>query len=212
MFSSCYLRICSSEFSFENIKDPFSHLTNFSLNKTAFQAKKQGLEDSVCNLIIFKEFLAGFTGKTDCWGEEIKPKISSIIINTLKSVQDEIEQKNSCFELFGFDLILDEKLNVWLLEVNLSPACNERTEWLSEMLDDMSIGLVKIVLPGDWTQNNKEGRRKNEWEIIYSEKENYGRDNNIVFIDSNVKRLEVEGVKIDVKKEKNLDKRYFLLV
>jgi hypothetical protein len=43
------------------------------------------------------------------------------------------------------DFILDYKLDPWLIEVNLSPACAERTEWLTEMLDNFTDGLLDIL-------------------------------------------------------------------
>ena len=41
--------------------------------------------------------------------------------------------------------MLDRKLNPFLLEVNLSPACAERTPWLVKMLDDMTQGLFCLL-------------------------------------------------------------------
>ena len=40
---------------------------------------------------------------------------------------------------------MDEKLDPWLLEVNLSPACSEREGYLTEMVDDMAAGLFNIL-------------------------------------------------------------------
>ena len=48
------------------------------------------------------------------------------------------ECKQGCFELFGFDVMVDEDLNMWLIEVNSSPAMDYSTS--------VTERLVKIVL------------------------------------------------------------------
>lgn len=32
-FSSCYLRICGSEYGLDDLQDPFKHLSNYSIQK-----------------------------------------------------------------------------------------------------------------------------------------------------------------------------------
>lgn len=41
--------------------------------------------------------------------------------------------------------MLDDDLKPWLIEVNLSPACSERTHFLRQMLKDMTEGLFSIL-------------------------------------------------------------------
>jgi hypothetical protein len=38
------------------------------------------------------------------------------------------KKNNNCFELLGFDVLIDQNFKPWLLEVNLSPSLNTDTK------------------------------------------------------------------------------------
>lgn len=79
------------------------------------------------------------------WKVNMFPKIKEVVIETLRSVQENIKHKNNYFELYGFDFVLDQELNPWLIEVNLSPACSQRTDYLKEMLGSMADGILDHI-------------------------------------------------------------------
>lgn len=49
-------------------------------------------------------------------------------------------KRKSCFEMFGYDYIIDYDFNVWLIEVNTNPCLEESSKllgyYLPRMLDD----------------------------------------------------------------------------
>jgi hypothetical protein len=48
--------------------------------------------------------------------------------------------RQHCFEIFGYDFVIDNELNVWLIEVNTNP-CLEESSPLLETLIPRMIGM-----------------------------------------------------------------------
>lgn len=67
------------------------------------------------------------------------------VLITFSSVRRKInlEDRKYCFEIFGFDFILDSSYKVWLIEVNTNP-CIEESSPLLEMLIPRMLGILRL--------------------------------------------------------------------
>lgn len=203
MYNTCYCRICQEPYNLSSL-DPFRHLANYSIQKSV--AKSQS------STIWTLSQLVSYLDSLHVSWLDILPKIHYIIIQSLASVAELMETRPGCFELYGFDILLDSFFEPWLLEVNLSPACAERTDWISETLDFMGEGILKIVLDTQpqvpvYNQMMKPQREikgnTQEWVMIFK---------GVTCEDfNNIKcNLEIIGEKFNVKREKNLERRYLM--
>lgn len=59
-------------------------------------------------------------GRIDC--DEVWRSICTLIVKSLVVVEDKIPHQPCAFELFGYDVLIDENLRPWLIEVNASPS------------------------------------------------------------------------------------------
>ena len=53
--------------------------------------------------------------------------MQEIVMLTMNSVKNKINKNNrsNCFELFGYDFMIDNQFKVWLIEVNTNPCLEE---------------------------------------------------------------------------------------
>lgn len=117
-----------------NLSKQKMHLTNYAINKNSknFIFNEDPDNDHVGHKRSLTSTLAYLESK-GCNTHSLWEKIKLIIIKTLCSVQPVISHtyracqpddiaNDVCFEILGFDVLIDSKFKPWLLEVNHSPS------------------------------------------------------------------------------------------
>ena len=76
-------------------------------------------------------------------------EINQIIITSLRSVQTVIINDKHCFEMYGFDVLLDSNLKPWLIEINASPSLSTTTKTDKDLKLNLINDVYRIVLPDE---------------------------------------------------------------
>ena len=92
----------------------------------------------------------------------------------MRSVKEQIHKNgnNYQFEIFGYDFMLDENFNLFLIEVNDNPGLEESSPWIQiivpRMLDDaLRLTIDELFNPGyDFTKVYKDENNKKDLKII----------------------------------------------
>ena len=65
--------------------------------------------------------------------KDIVPKMKQLTSDTLRAVSRKLDpsRKSSSFEILGYDFMIDEDLNVWLIEVNTNPCLELASPYLA---------------------------------------------------------------------------------
>nr|XP_032647336.1 tubulin polyglutamylase TTLL6 isoform X1 [Chelonoidis abingdonii] len=131
-----------SDPSHSNLDDICMHLTNYSINKHSTNFVRDEDSGSKRKLSTFNKYMQKHGYDTD----QMWLDIEDVIIKTLISAHPVIKHNyhtcfpnhavgSACFEILGFDILLDHKLKPWLLEVNHSPSFTTDS-WLDKEVKD----------------------------------------------------------------------------
>eukprot|EP00232_Nephroselmis_pyriformis_P031281 CAMPEP_0182854856 /NCGR_PEP_ID=MMETSP0034_2-20130328/1506_1 /TAXON_ID=156128 /ORGANISM="Nephroselmis pyriformis, Strain CCMP717" /LENGTH=182 /DNA_ID=CAMNT_0024985741 /DNA_START=18 /DNA_END=566 /DNA_ORIENTATION=- len=72
--------------------------------------------------------------------------MKEIATASLLAAQDTIEPRANSIELYGYDYVVDESYNTWLLEVNCSPCLSHSTPVTGKLVSAMMEDLLKVVV------------------------------------------------------------------
>jgi hypothetical protein len=90
---------------------------------------------------------------------EILPRVKEIVHLTVGSCKKHLNKNNRkyCFQVFGYDFIVDVGFKVWLIEINTNPGIDETTKHLSMLVSRMVNDIFRLTLdvifprPYPWT-------------------------------------------------------------
>ncbi|KAJ1565482.1 Tubulin polyglutamylase ttll6, partial [Nowakowskiella sp. JEL0078] len=144
-----------------NLADICMHLTNYAINK-----KSEKFERSDWEHVGSKRTIKSVLKILEAQGHNVAhlwTRISDAIVKTVSTIQPqlcqimracfpghkptnlEITSGSCCFEILGFDVILDEKLKPWILEVNHSPSFTCDSDLDMQIKRGVILGALDLV-------------------------------------------------------------------
>uniref|UniRef100_A0A3Q3EZ03 Tubulin tyrosine ligase-like family, member 6 n=1 Tax=Labrus bergylta TaxID=56723 RepID=A0A3Q3EZ03_9LABR len=172
MFKEGLARFCTTKYNeptHGNVDDVCMHLTNYSINKNSENFVRDQDTGSKRKLSTLNKLLESISCNTDkMWND-----IEDVIIKTLISAHPILKHNyhtcfpnhttgSACFEILGFDVLLDHNLRPWVLEVNHSPSFTTDSHLDREVKDTLLYDTLVLINLGacDRRKITKEERRR----------------------------------------------------
>jgi tubulin polyglutamylase TTLL6/13 len=149
-----------------NLREIYRHLTNYSVNKhnTRF---KQNEETAGTDDQSHKRSMSCVFSEMSALGDDVdglRDEIDRIVVLTILSVQPWLQHNyrasfksegpSRCFEILGFDILVDKDLKPWVLEVNHSPSLSCDSGFDMELKDKVIMDALRIAdIPPDYMEH-----------------------------------------------------------
>ncbi|XP_038610347.1 tubulin polyglutamylase TTLL4 [Tachyglossus aculeatus] len=160
LFTDGLVRFASCKYSpsMKSLGNKFMHLTNYSVNRKNAEYKANADQTACQGHKWALKALWAYLNQKGVNSEAIWEKIKDIVVKTIIASEPYVtnllkmyvRRAYSCHELFGFDIMLDENLKPWVLEVNISPSLHSNSPLdvsvKGQMIRDL-LNLAGFVLP-----------------------------------------------------------------
>ncbi|CAK0894049.1 unnamed protein product, partial [Prorocentrum cordatum] len=145
LYRAGFCRFCTEQYTsdvaeFDNV---FVHLTNVAIQKTGEDYNdSHGGKWSVDDLMLYVEGTRGRAAR-----DKLVSDMEAIIVHSLKAAQVIMINDKHCFEMYGFDILVDSSLKPWLLEVNASPSLSTTTAEDRILKLRLILDVLNLVVP-----------------------------------------------------------------
>ncbi|KAL0992434.1 hypothetical protein UPYG_G00093260 [Umbra pygmaea] len=148
-------RFCTTHYSYPtqtNLENIYMHLTNYTINKRS----KNFIRDENTGSKRKLSALTCLLKARGCDTERLWADMEAVVIKALVSAQSMLSHSyhscfprhstsGACFEILGFDILIDHQLKPWLIEVNHSPSFTTDSELDREVKDRLLYDTLVLI-------------------------------------------------------------------
>lgn len=122
-------------------------MTNNSVQKKHPEYKDRK-EDTIIGLDVLCNYLieTNVIQNKEEFESKVTNKIKEIMRIMFLQVKDKLDRTYGCYELLGWDFLLDENLNPYLIEININPALFTDTSTQKKVIPKVIDDMVELTL------------------------------------------------------------------
>jgi Tubulin-tyrosine ligase family len=147
VFREGYIRTSSEEYNLNatDITKDSIHLTNNAVQKNMENYGRYE-EGNILAFSHLQAYLDAQQGPADYVRESLLPQIKNQVALSLEAVRSKLAIDRGCFELFGYDFLIDANMKAWLIEVNTNPCLEEPSKILTMYIHRMINDALKLTV------------------------------------------------------------------
>jgi hypothetical protein len=157
IYTEGFARVSTDKYSLDpaDMENKFIHLTNSSIQKLNEKGISNdnplmdNAEDSGGSKISLKG-PHGLWKRLEGRGFNIQTlwkNISLVVLKSLVMIDEKMSHQPCCFEVFGYDVLIDTQLRCWLIEVNASPSMARENNLDVRVKNTMIRDTISLVNP-----------------------------------------------------------------
>ncbi|CAM9228642.1 unnamed protein product [Laminaria digitata] len=153
IYKEGFARLSTHLYERGDIGNPFIHLTNSSVQRLN---ELGATRDNPLHHANLSEAGGTKTTLSYLWRRlatsgvdvgELWAGICSVVVKSLVCVEGTIPNQPNSFELFGYDILIDDKLRPWLIEVNASPSMARDSHIDRQVKETLIFDTIHLVNP-----------------------------------------------------------------
>ena len=148
MYRDCYFRTSSKQFDLSNLHSKLIHLTNDAIQ---VHSEDYGKFESGNKLSIndFQRYLdQNHKQRNVHFMRDLFPQMERLVTDSFRSVGSKIDPNRiqNCFEIFGYDFMIDENFKVYLIEANTNPCLEICSPLLARIIPELLDNSFRIAV------------------------------------------------------------------